>query len=403
MFQPDVYFAIPAMDELDYLGRTLECIARQDYPGKISVYVCVNQPRSDYADARYRERIAHNRALWEQLQRNPWGLSLFAIDRFSEETAWEKKGGVGLARRCCVDALLPRAADSDILISMDADTLFGPDYVSRIVRCFGEHRDAAAVTPEYYHRLSGDAAADRALLRYEIYMRCFLIGLLRIGSPYAFTALGSAICCRMGTCRKVGGFDGRQAGEDFYFLQKTAKCGKIRTDPGCTVYPSSRVSDRVPFGTGPAVRDLQASEKRYPVFPPAAFDRIGESYRLIPAFREKDISTPLTDFISAADGSAACWDRLRRNYPTLPAFTRAFHQKADGLRLFQFLRQYAAEHPASDEENLRLTLARFTEEGDAPAAGLPEDFAFATAPVALLDGIRDTLQKREATLRSLPL
>lgn len=398
---PDVYFAIPAMDELEYLPRTLECIARQDYPGKINVCVCVNQPRSDYADTRFRTRIEHNHALWKLLQQNPWKLSLFPIDRFSEGQAWEKKSGVGMARRCCMETLLPQAGDEDILVSMDADTLFAPDYVSCIVRCFEQDRHTAAVTPEYYHRLSGDAAADRALLRYEIYMRCFLIGLLRIRSPYAFTALGSAICCRMGIYRKVGGFDSRQAGEDFYFLQKIAKSGKIRLDSGCTVYPSSRLSDRVPFGTGPAIRDLQASEKRYPIFPPEAFDRIAESYRLIPAFREKDISTPLTDFIRAADGSAECWERMRRNYPTLPAFTRAFHQKADGLRIFQFLRQYAAEHPASDEENLRRTLNRHAEGMHFP--DLPEDFRFATAPVARLDEVRDALQKREAALRQLPL
>ena len=398
---PDVYFAIPAMDELEYLPRTLECIARQDYPGKINVCVCVNQPRSDYADARFRTRIGNNRALWQLLQRNPWGLSLFSVDRFSESMAWEKHGGVGLARRCCVDTLMSRAADGDILISMDADTLFGTDYVSRIVHCFETRRDTAAVTPEYYHRLSGDAATDRALLRYEIYMRCFLIELLRIRSPYAFTALGSAICCRMGIYRKVGGFDSRQAGEDFYFLQKIAKSGKIRLDPGCTVFPSSRLSDRVPFGTGPAVRDLQVSEKRYPIFPPEAFDRIAESYRLIPDFREKRCATPLTDFISTADGSAECWERIRRNYPTLPAFTRAFHQKADGLRIFQFLRQYAAEHSASDEENLRRTLDRHAEGASFP--DLPENFRFATAPVARLDEVRDALQKREAALRQLPL
>ena len=388
------------MDEQEYLPRTLECIASQDYPGKIQVYVCVNQPRSDYADARFRTRIEHNRALWKLLLQNPWKLSLFPIDRFSEEQAWEKKGGVGMARRCCVETLLPQAGDGDILINMDADTLFAPDYVSCIVRCFERDRHTAAVTPAYYHCLSGNAATDRALLRYEIYMRCFLIELLRIGSPYAFTALGSAICCRIGTCRKVGGFDSQQAGEDFYFLQKIAKSGKIRLDPGCTVFPSSRASERVPFGTGPAVRNLQESEKRYPIFPPDAFDRIAESYRLLPEFRNADISTPLTDFISTENGNTDIWNKLRRNYPSAEAFTKAFHQKADGLRIFQFLRHYAAEHPASDEENLRQILTRHAEEELFPE--LPENFRFATADITLLNVLRDALKKREDTLRHLP-
>lgn len=220
MTLPTVFFAIPAMDELDYLPRTLECIAKQDYSGDIRVYVCVNQPRSDYADTRFQARIAHNRALWEQLQQNPWKLSLFPIDRFSEHLAWEKKGGVGMARRCCAQAMLPQAHADDILVSMDADTVFDTDYTSRIVRCFNTHKDIAAVTPTYYHFLSGEETSDRALLRYEIYMRCFLIELLRTGSPFAFTALGSGICCRISAYLKCGGFDGQQAGEDFYLLQK---------------------------------------------------------------------------------------------------------------------------------------------------------------------------------------
>ena len=128
---PTIYFAIPAMDELEHLPQTLECIARQDYAGIIKVYVCVNQPQSDYNQEPPHERIAGNRALWRMLEQNPWGLKLHPIDRFSPEKAWrDREGGVGAARQCCINALLPSASDNDILINMDADTLFGSEYVS---------------------------------------------------------------------------------------------------------------------------------------------------------------------------------------------------------------------------------------------------------------------------------
>jgi hypothetical protein len=42
----------------------------------------------------------------------------------------------------------------------------------------------------------------------------------------------------------------RQAGEDFYFLHKLTKLGTILEINDAYVYPSARVSDRVPFGTG---------------------------------------------------------------------------------------------------------------------------------------------------------
>lgn len=388
---PTIYFAIPAMDELEHLPQTLECIARQDYAGIIKVYVCVNQPQSDYNQEPPPERIAGNRALWRMLEQNPWQLNLHPIDRFSPEKAWrDREGGVGAARQCCINALLPSASDSDILINMDADTLFGSGYVSGMAEQM-EKTDADAVLPQYYHRLSGNDMQDRAMLRYEIYMRCYLFNLQRIGSPYAFTALGSAICCRVGAYRKSGGFDRRQAGEDFYLLQRIAKCGKISIHPECTVFPSPRLSDRVPFGTGPAIRLLQSGEGNYPIFPPEAFDLIAESYRRIPLFQKRECGTPLTDFMAANGDGTAVWDKLRKNYPGLPAFTKAFHQKADGLRIFQFLRHYTTSHPASDEENLRKTLDMPPFADEMPP--LPADFSLATAPISLLDTIRNQLKK----------
>ena len=70
----------------------------------------------------------------------------------------------------------------------------------------------------YYHKLIGDAT-DRLILRYEIYMRCYLINLLRIQNPYAFTALGSAMAVTVRAYRKAGGLTPVKSGEDFYFLQ----------------------------------------------------------------------------------------------------------------------------------------------------------------------------------------
>jgi hypothetical protein len=63
---------------------------------------------------------------------------------------------------------------------------------------------------------------------------------------------------RGGIYTLVGGMNKRKAGEDFYFLHKFTTAfdfGEIRNT---TVYPSSRISDRVPFGTGRAI--LQADQ-----------------------------------------------------------------------------------------------------------------------------------------------
>ncbi|MBO7464576.1 MAG: hypothetical protein J6T56_01835, partial [Bacteroidales bacterium] len=56
-----------------------------------------------------------------------------------------------------------------------------------------------------------------------------------------------------------------------------------------------------------------------------------------------------------------------------------------------FLRHYAASHLASDEENLRKTLAMPPFANEMPP--FPADFSLATAPIPLLDDFRNRLQK----------
>ena len=48
----------------------------------------------------------------------------------------------------------------------------------------------------------------------------------------------------------------RQAGEDFYFIQKLVPGGGYFNLNSTTVFPSSRISSRVPFGTGASIGKL---------------------------------------------------------------------------------------------------------------------------------------------------
>jgi hypothetical protein len=52
----------------------------------------------------------------------------------------------------------------------------------------------------------------------------------------------------------------QQGGEDFYFLQKIFQMGKTKELDDVMVYPMARFSDRVPFGTGPALQKIIAQK-----------------------------------------------------------------------------------------------------------------------------------------------
>jgi len=67
----------------------------------------------------------------------------------------------------------------------------------------------------------------------------------------------------------------RKAGEDFYFLHKIISLGSFRDLNSTTVYPSPRLSERVPFGTGRAMTEWMDSEdSTYYTYNPKSFRAI---------------------------------------------------------------------------------------------------------------------------------
>ena len=58
---------------------------------------------------------------------------------------------------------------------------------------------------------------------------------------------------------RVGGIGRQQGGEDFYFLQKLFQLGETVELTRTFVYPEARFSERIPFGTGPALEKIISS------------------------------------------------------------------------------------------------------------------------------------------------
>ncbi|WP_053981653.1 hypothetical protein [Marinagarivorans algicola] len=90
---------------------------------------------------------------------------------------------------------------------------------------------------------------------YEASILYYRDGLAASGSPYAFNTIGSAIAANPKHYSQVRGFPKRAAGEDFYLLNKLAKLAPV-FELTHTITLKPRASQRVPFGTGPAVKQL---------------------------------------------------------------------------------------------------------------------------------------------------
>ena len=324
------------MDELESLAHTLTDLSVQSRAPD-SVTVCVNQPNDWWKDPARRPVCERNIELLSRLSERP-PLPLKVIDRTSQDNGWTgRRPGVGLARRTLMDAVANDADPQDLIVNLDADTRIASSYLHDVQRRFQEHPRAVALAAPYQHPLNDIPDTDRAILRYEIYMRHYLLNLFRIGSPYAFTAMGSAMICTVEAYRRIGRITPYQSGEDFYFIQKLTKFGPVLQWCPTPVEPSGRSSNRVPFGTGHAVGSLLEGnpEDRWPLYAMKDFDKIKTAYQAIPSLYEMSPPFALPEFMG---DDQALWQGIQTRCSTLEQFTRAAHEKLDGLRILQFLR-----------------------------------------------------------------
>jgi hypothetical protein len=99
-------------------------------------------------------------------------------------------------------------------------------------------------------------AIHQANRLYETALRYYVAGLHFAQSPYAYFTIGSILSFDINAYCQARGFPKRNAGEDFYLLNKLAKLGVVTYLPEVTIKLEARPSQRVPFGTGPAVQSI---------------------------------------------------------------------------------------------------------------------------------------------------
>jgi glycosyltransferase involved in cell wall biosynthesis len=387
-----LYVSIPAINELDLIPLCIECISQQSFKN-FEVFICVNQPDEWWNDDAKSE-ICNNNEKTVEFLRSVKNVPIRIIDKTSKGNGWQGKNhGVGWARKTIMDEITLCADENDIIVSLDADTTFGPEYFSSIVDNFSKNQEAVALSVPYYHQLTLDNNVDRSILHYEIYMRNYSINMWNIDSPYNFTALGSAIAIPLWAFKAIGRMTPKMSGEDFYLLQKLRKFGKILLWNEEKVFPAARFSDRVYFGTGPAmIKGNSGDWESYPVYHYSLFLKVKETYKKFNDLFFNDVETPMTEFLEQTFSATEIWKPLRENYKSKEQFVRACHAKVDGLRILQFLKEKQKEIYLSDEECLKENLYFYF--GNNNADKLPSLLSFPdfkTAEIASLDDIRNFL------------
>jgi len=172
-----------------------------------------------------------------------------------------RHAGVGLARKVGLDEAIHRALQVEgpvLLLNLDADCQVDPNYLTAAEAAFSHDDPPAGACIYFEHPLEGELPPENyeAIAQYELHLRTFVQGLRVAGHPCDFHTVGSTIALPAESYARVGGMNKRRGGEDFYFLQKLAQNGHIANINDTRVLPSSRLSDRNPFGTGPALTGM---------------------------------------------------------------------------------------------------------------------------------------------------
>jgi len=291
---------IPACQEEHSLLATLRQIATVPQADSALVIVVINGRKNapeavhlenERTAAQLRSACRSETALGLVLDLD--GLSLCIVDRYTLGHRLPENQGVGLARKIAADmalALIERGTVcSPWIRCTDADVAVPRNYFSVGFECPKNKYPSALVYP-FVHLPEGDAYQAKAMRLYEAYLHYYVAGLRRAGSPYAYHTIGSLIVINATSYAVVRGFPKRQAGEDFYLLNKLAKVGRVEQLEGEPVRIRGRVSHRLPFGTGAAVRDIRErliDGKGYFVYNPAVFDALGVWVELLRQFSIK--------------------------------------------------------------------------------------------------------------------
>ena len=353
---------IPSLAESGSLLATLRSLAGNspDLLSRFLVLVVVNH-RTDASFADKNDNHLTLRLLGENMA-SLAPLRLAWVDAASPGMELPAQGGgVGLARKIGFDLSLTRLAyeNSDpLLVALDADTLVRPDYLSALVGHFRKTAAGGAVIP-FCHQDGGSARHNRAILRYELFLRCYVLGLSRAGSPYAFHTVGSAMACTAGAYVRAGGMSGRVAGEDFYFLQQLQKTSGVARVAGTVVYPSARASHRVPFGTGRSVGRILSGEEGAVLFyqhecfrllgewlacVADGIDRTGKEVHAL----SRDISGHLYEYLDCIR-FVDVWEKLRCTNRDRSSLRNAFHCWFDGLKTMKLVHHLSAAcYPRSE-------------------------------------------------------
>jgi len=263
--QTGIIVVVPAYNEPGICKLLDSLILCSEPICKVEIIIVVNAPENAEKESIENNKLTiKNIESWKKENNNCF-FRLFAFIVEPSVSGW----GVGLARKTGMDEAVRRFNQLNkpdgIILNLDADCIVESNYFVSICSELLYKKDRTACSIYFEHPLSGNDFEDKIykyISLYELHLRYYFQGLAFSGFPYVFHTVGSAIAVKALSYVKAGGMNRRQAGEDFYFIQKLVPAGGYFNLNSTVVYPSPRASSRVPFGTGASIGKLTGENSK---------------------------------------------------------------------------------------------------------------------------------------------
>lgn len=333
------------------LGDTLQSLSacRVQKPEEIELILVINHGETASEEVKH-HHDAQLKKIPDQLSN---GVPIHPIKAFDLP---QKHAGVGLARKIGMDESLQRfgvIGYDGLIVCLDGDCTVSTNYLQSLLQA--EEDGFKGLSIYYEHPFSALSADEQeAITCYEIFLRYYALGLQQAAYPFPFHTVGSSMAARASAYIKAGGMNKRKAGEDFYFLHKIFPQGQFSSWPHCAVYPSARISHRVPFGTGKAMGSMLEGQKNYTwLYHPVLFIELGKWLSDMAGIYKLNRSQwpeTILHFLKSEQWEDELRDLTLRS-KNLTQFTRNFYFWMDGFKILKYLHCNQESYP--DMENIR--------------------------------------------------
>ncbi len=379
MEKPDptssLMITIPSFKEPDILTTLRSLGSCQPPSGTVEVIIVINAG----ADAGP-EVLKMNALTVQQIQdwirmEQPGFINTLII---REEEIPKKMAGAGMARKIGMDEAVQRWAmieKDGPIICLDADCTVSANYLIEAEKAFSDpHTKVAHFQFEHAYDRLEDTVLRQGIIQYELHLRCYIEGLRQAGYPHAIHTVGSCMAVRAAAYAKAGGMNKRKAGEDFYFLHKVAPLGGWRYIQA-TVYPSSRVSDRVPFGTGRAQMDWVEQNQDFMTYSVKIYHELSILFHALSNGYKKDIEIhQFSKILQAYLNENFVSDRLKeiQNHSnSLDTFGKRLWQWMDGFMVLK-LTHYLRDHGFPNQHLEAVSKELLVNQSITPGTSLPD-------------------------------